>query len=101
MSSNGTSDAPGVSLSPPFTTEHEELRATVRRFVEKEIAPHVAGWEEERLFPRELFDRCGELGFLGLKFPEELGGQGGTHLHDGSGSRSSPGAAPRAESPPA
>ena len=67
---------------PPFTTEHEELRETVRRFVVKEIAPNVAEWEEQREFPRELYRRCGELGLLGLKFPEEYGGQGGTHLHD-------------------
>ena len=67
---------------PPFTDEHEELRESVRRFVSAEIAPHVDDWEEAREFPRELFARCGELGFLGLKFPEEYGGQGGTHLHD-------------------
>ena len=67
---------------PPFGEEHEELRETVRRFVQKEIAPNVDEWEAAREFPRELFSRCAELGFLGLKFPEELGGQGGTHLHD-------------------
>jgi acyl-CoA dehydrogenase len=67
---------------PPFTEEHEELRETVRRFVRAEIAPHVDEWEEAREFPRELFTRCGELGFLGLKFPERYGGQGGTHVHD-------------------
>jgi acyl-CoA dehydrogenase len=67
---------------PPFGEEHEELRETVRRFVLKEIAPNVDEWEAAREFPRELFGRCAELGFLGLKFPEELGGQGGTHLHD-------------------
>jgi acyl-CoA dehydrogenase len=67
---------------PPFTAEHEELRASVRRFVSKEIAPHVEDWEEAREFPRELFARCGELGFLGLKFPEEYGGQGGTYVHE-------------------
>ncbi|MGN6275331.1 MAG: acyl-CoA dehydrogenase family protein [Solirubrobacterales bacterium] len=67
---------------PPFGEEHEELRETVSRFVAKEIAPHVDEWEAAREFPRELFGRCAELGFLGLKFPEELGGQGGTHLHD-------------------
>ena len=67
---------------PPFGEEHEELRQTVARFVQKEIAPNVDEWEEAREFPRELFTRCAELGFLGLKFPEELGGQGGTHLHD-------------------
>jgi acyl-CoA dehydrogenase len=67
---------------PPFGEEHEELRQTVSRFVSTEIAPHVDEWEAAREFPRELFARCAELGFLGLKFPEELGGQGGTHLHD-------------------
>ena len=67
---------------PPFTEEHEELRETVRRFVRKEISPHVDEWEEAREFPRALYKRCGELGFLGLKFPEEYGGQGGTHVHD-------------------
>jgi alkylation response protein AidB-like acyl-CoA dehydrogenase len=67
---------------PPFDSEHEELRETVSRFVAREIAPNVDEWEAAREFPRELFSRCAELGFLGLKFPEELGGQGGTHLHD-------------------
>ncbi len=70
------------ALLPPFGEEHEELRETVRRFVANEIAPHVPEWEAAREFPRELFERCGKLGFLGLKFPEEYGGQGGTHLHD-------------------
>jgi acyl-CoA dehydrogenase len=67
---------------PPFTEEHEELRESVGRFVSAEIAPRVSEWEDAREFPRELFARCGELGFLGLKFPERYGGQGGTHLHD-------------------
>jgi alkylation response protein AidB-like acyl-CoA dehydrogenase len=70
------------AILPPFGEEHEELRETVRRFVSKEIAPNVDEWEAAREFPRELYARCAELGFLGLKFPEELGGQGGTHLHD-------------------
>ena len=54
----------------------------MRRFVSKEIAPHVDEWEEAREFPRELFTRCGELGFLGLKYRDEYGGQGGDYLHD-------------------
>ena len=67
---------------PPFTDEHEQLRESVSRFVRSEIAPHVDEWERAREFPRELFGRCGELGFLGLKYPEELGGQGGDYVHD-------------------
>ncbi len=70
------------ALLPPFTEEHEELRESISRFVRNEIAPHVDEWEEAREFPRELYNRCGELGFLGLKYPEELGGQGGDYLHD-------------------
>jgi acyl-CoA dehydrogenase len=75
-------DSGARATLPPFGEEHEELRQTVARFVAKEIAPNVDEWEAAREFPRELFGRCAELGFLGLKFPEELGGQGGTHLHD-------------------
>jgi acyl-CoA dehydrogenase len=75
-------DSGARATLPPFGPEHEELRETVSRFVTKEIAPNVDEWEAAREFPRELFSRCAELGFLGLKFPEELGGQGGTHLHD-------------------
>jgi alkylation response protein AidB-like acyl-CoA dehydrogenase len=75
-------DTGARAVLPPFGEEHEELRETVSRFVAKEIAPNVDEWEEAREFPRELYGRCAELGFLGLKFPEELGGQGGTHLHD-------------------
>ena len=70
------------AVLPPFGEEHEELRETVNRFVAKEIAPNVDEWEAAREFPRELYGRCAELGFLGLKFPESYGGQGGTHLHD-------------------
>ncbi|HYJ20766.1 MAG TPA: acyl-CoA dehydrogenase family protein, partial [Solirubrobacterales bacterium] len=75
-------DTGARAILAPFGEEHEELRETVGRFVTKEIAPHVDEWETAREFPRELYGRCAELGFLGLKFPEELGGQGGTHLHD-------------------
>jgi acyl-CoA dehydrogenase len=67
---------------PPFGEEHEELRRTVTRFVAAEVAPHVDEWERAEEFPRDLYRRCAELGFLGLKFPERYGGQGGDHLHD-------------------
>ena len=67
---------------PPFGEEHADLRESINSFVTKEIVPNVDEWEAAREFPRELYDRCGELGFLGLKYPTELGGQGGDYLHD-------------------
>jgi acyl-CoA dehydrogenase len=69
-------------LPPPFSEEHEELRTSLRRWVEAELLPHADEWERERWFPSELFPRMGELGFLGLKYEEEYGGQGGGYLHD-------------------
>jgi alkylation response protein AidB-like acyl-CoA dehydrogenase len=60
-----------------FTKEHEELRESVRRFVEKELRPFIDEWEEAGYFPDEVFRRCGELGFLGLHYPERWGGSGG------------------------
>jgi acyl-CoA dehydrogenase len=69
-------------VASPFTAEHDDLRASIRRFVDTEVRPHVAAWEDARWFPDALFTRAGELGFLGLKYPEALGGQGGDHLHD-------------------
>jgi acyl-CoA dehydrogenase len=75
-------DSGARATLPPFGAEHEELRQTVARFVAAEVAPHVDGWERAEEFPRDLYRRCAELGFLGLKFPEAYGGQGGDHLHD-------------------
>ena len=68
-------------LVPPFTEEHEALRESLRSFVEKEIRPHAPEWEEAREFPLSLFTRMGELGFLGLTYAEEYGGQGGDTVH--------------------
>ena len=67
---------------PPFTEEHEDLREVIRRFVSTELRPHAAEWEEARWFPDEVFRRLAELGWLGLKYPEEHGGEGGDHVHD-------------------
>jgi len=61
---------------PPFTEEHEEFRLSVRRFVQRELYPHASEWEEARWFPNEVFERLAELGYLGLKFPPEYGGDG-------------------------
>jgi acyl-CoA dehydrogenase len=60
--------------NPFYTEEHEAFRATVRRFVDKEIAPFATQWDEAGEFPRSLYARAGELGLLGLGFPEDYGG---------------------------
>jgi alkylation response protein AidB-like acyl-CoA dehydrogenase len=61
-----------------FTDEHEQLRESIRSYVEKELAPHAEEWEETT-FPDSVIHRMGELGFLGLDKPEEYGGQGGDY----------------------
>ncbi|MBV8542719.1 MAG: acyl-CoA dehydrogenase family protein [Pseudonocardiales bacterium] len=59
-----------------FEAEHEAFRESVRAFVSKEIAPHLAAWDAEGIVPRELFTTAGAAGFLGMAIPEELGGGG-------------------------
>src|SRR5919197_1718243 len=61
-----------------FTEEHEALRESIHSFVVRELAPHAEEWEEST-FPNWVFSRMGELGFLGLSFPVEYGGQGGDY----------------------
>ena len=60
----------------PFTEEHEAFRKTVRAFVEKEMTPHGLEWDRAGIFPRELFKKCGELGFLGINHDPKYGGSG-------------------------
>ncbi len=62
--------------NPWFKEEHEIFRKTVRKFMEKELAPHADEWEEEKDFPNWVFKRAGEMGFLGITYPEEVGGSG-------------------------
>jgi len=61
-----------------FTDEHEQLRESIRSFVLRELRPHAEEWEEET-FPDWVFKRMGELGLLGLSYPEDYGGQGGDY----------------------
>jgi acyl-CoA dehydrogenase len=68
--------------NPPFTDEHEELRASVRGFIDRELAPYAQTWEDERWFPDEVFPKLAAQGLLGLKYPESYGGQGGDYLHE-------------------
>ncbi|GAA4652722.1 citronellyl-CoA dehydrogenase [Kistimonas scapharcae] len=60
-----------------FTAEHEELRRTVKAFVDNEINPNAETWENEGIFPaHELFGKLGKLGLLGIAKPEAWGGMG-------------------------
>lgn len=60
-----------------FTEEHQQLRRTVRDFVEKEINPYVDEWERSGEFPaHEVFKKAGRLGLLGVNKPEAYGGMG-------------------------
>jgi acyl-CoA dehydrogenase len=70
------------TATPPFSDEHEQLRQSVRGFIERELTPHAAQWEEEQWFPDELFGKLAAQGLLGLKYPTEYGGQGGDYLHE-------------------
>ncbi|MFQ5421122.1 MAG: acyl-CoA dehydrogenase family protein [Anaerolineae bacterium] len=56
--------------------EHEFFRKSLRAFVEKELRPQADEWEAAGMFPSELFRAFGEMGYLGLRFPQEYGGQG-------------------------
>ena len=56
------------------SAEHESFRDSVRAFVQREIAPHVAAWDEAQTFPRELYERAAQIGLLGLGYPEAYGG---------------------------
>ncbi|MBL6457342.1 acyl-CoA dehydrogenase family protein [Belnapia sp. T6] len=64
-----------------FTSEHELFRDQVRRFVERELAPHHAAWEEAGMVPRSAWRKAGEAGLLCCNIPEEYGGMGGDFLH--------------------
>ncbi|MDC8785419.1 acyl-CoA dehydrogenase family protein [Roseateles koreensis] len=60
-----------------LTAEHRALYDTVAKFVEKELNPHVPAWEKAEQFPaHEVFKKLGNLGLMGLKYPEEFGGAG-------------------------
>lgn len=63
----------------PFTPDHELFRKTVRDFAEKELLPHKEEWEKAKDFPKSVFKRAGELGLLGISYPESVGGSGGDY----------------------
>jgi acyl-CoA dehydrogenase len=65
-----------------FNAEHDAFRDTVRKFIDKEISPHHAEWEEKGVVPRELWLKAGSAGMLCCTVPEEYGGLGLDYLFD-------------------
>ena len=63
-------------VSPELAEQRREIVAMAREFVQREITPHSAAWDRERAFPREVLRQLGDLGFFGMRVPEEHGGLG-------------------------
>src|SRR6478672_8839290 len=59
-----------------YTPEQIQLRKSVREFADAELAPHVSEWDEGQIFPLEAVKKAGQIGLLGVIFPEQLGGSG-------------------------
>ena len=64
-----------------FNSDHEAFRDSFRRFVDKEIAPHHAQWEEQGYVDRTVWNNAGANGFLCMTLPEQYGGSGGDKLY--------------------
>ncbi len=69
-----------MTYAPYFTEKHDKFREEVRYFIENEVKPFAKEWEEQGYFPRSILKRMGELGYLGLSYPEEVGGLGGDYF---------------------
>ncbi len=63
-----------------FTPEQELFRRTVREFADRHIRPRIAEMEETKEIPQDILDKIAEQGFYGLRYPEEIGGQGGDNV---------------------
>jgi hypothetical protein len=78
----GRAPGKGMSMSldnlsrSAYSEDHEAFRATVRQFLEKEIAPNAAKWAEDGIVPKTIWPKAGELGMLCPTVPEEYGGLG-------------------------
>ncbi len=64
-----------------YTEEHRIFRDALRKFVEKELIPHVDEWEEAGIVPKSVWQKMGNQGFLGTGVPEEYGGPGADFLY--------------------
>ena len=63
-----------------LSDEQRQIRETLADFAEREIKPHSAAWDKDATFPRNVVEQLGELGFLGVAFPEKYGGGGADTL---------------------
>jgi acyl-CoA dehydrogenase len=61
-------------ISQHFTEEHQMFRQSLRAFLAKEVEPYINQWEEEERTPRDIWKKMGDMGFLGLSYPEKYGG---------------------------
>lgn len=57
-----------------FTEEHEMFRESLRSFLQKEVVPNIEAWEADGRIPRDIWEKMGEMGFLGLSYPAQYGG---------------------------
>ncbi len=64
-----------------FREDHNMFREQARRFVEREITPHLHEWEKQGIVPKEVWRKAGEMGLLCSTVPEEYGGAGGDYGH--------------------
>ncbi|MBV0896142.1 acyl-CoA dehydrogenase family protein [Microbacterium sp. NC79] len=65
-----------MTQSTIYQPEHDEFRALIRSFLEREVVPHFSEWERAGLVPHEFYRKIGDLGYFGLRVPEEYGGSG-------------------------
>jgi alkylation response protein AidB-like acyl-CoA dehydrogenase len=63
-----------------LSDEQRQIRETLADFAEREIKPHSSAWDKDDIFPRKVVEQLGELGFLGVAFPEKYGGGGADTL---------------------
>jgi acyl-CoA dehydrogenase len=72
----------GHYRSPWMTEELDMLRTTARRFFEKEVTPQQDTWRKQHYIDKSVWKKAGDLGLIGVSYPEEYGGHGGTYAHD-------------------
>ena len=68
-------------MRPVFREDHEQFREQARRFIDKEIVPHLHEWEHAGIVPKDIWHKAGEVGLLCSTVPEEYGGSGGDRGH--------------------